>query len=96
MESVKRIIQGREQVVDRRYRHVHSIWQAGDLKSFKRMFEIIPRSVVSDDLGMHYNSFTNKLNRPELLNLKQLFLLVEFIGINIGALVELVAADIEA
>lgn len=81
-------------VIDNRYRHVKSIWAAGDLKFFSKMFEIIPRSVVSEDLGMHYNSFTNKLNRPELLNLKQLMMLSDLTDIPLSSIVELAVNDI--
>jgi hypothetical protein len=83
-------------VTDYRYRYVKSVWGAGDLTSFSRIFEIIPKTVVSDDMGMHYHSFANKVSRPELLNVKQLMKLAELTGIPLASIVELVANDIKS
>ncbi|TDX02195.1 hypothetical protein EDB95_3246 [Dinghuibacter silviterrae] len=83
-------------VRDYRYKHVFTIWQAGKLESLRQMFEIVPKSVVADDLGMHYHSLVNKLNSPELLNVKQLVGLEALTGINLAALVELTVADVKA
>ncbi|TDW97154.1 hypothetical protein EDB95_4996 [Dinghuibacter silviterrae] len=86
----------RPPVRDYRYKHVLIVWQAGKLESFARIFEVIPKTVVADDMGMHYHSFVNKLNRPELWNVKQLIRLQGLTGINLSALVELIAVDLNA
>ncbi|TDW99731.1 hypothetical protein EDB95_0742 [Dinghuibacter silviterrae] len=82
-------------VRDKRYNHVFSVWRTGELTSLNRMFEIIPKSVVADDLGMHYHSFVNKLNRPHLLNVNHLLKLQCLTGIEISALIGLAVADIK-
>lgn len=79
---------------DFRYPHVHSIWRAGDLKTLDQVFEIVPKSIVAKDLGMHYNSFMHRLDNPRLINMDQMMELADLTGISFDGVIELVKNDI--
>ena len=79
---------------DRRYGHVKSIWAAGDLKSFNKIFTIIPKYVISDDLGVNYGRFAKKTRDPSLLSLREIVEIAELTGIELKDMVDLVIADI--
>jgi hypothetical protein len=81
---------------DPRYKHVRSIWNAGDLQSFSEIFSIIPKSIVSDDLGLNYGRFSKKVHNPELLIFREIILLSELTGVDLQYIVELIVADISA
>ena len=57
---------------DPRYRHVLSIYSAGHLNSFAKIFEIIPKTVVARDLGMNASTLGKKLLQPEHFTLDEL------------------------
>jgi hypothetical protein len=80
---------------DPRYAHVRSIWAAGDLKSFNKIFTIVPKYVISDDLGVNYGRFSKKTSNPALLSLKEINEIAGLTGIDFSSLVAMVVADIE-
>jgi hypothetical protein len=80
---------------DYRYSHVKSIWAAGDLKSFNKIFTIVPKYVISDDLGVNYGRFSKKTNDPSLLSMREILELADLTGIEFKSLVALVIMDIE-
>jgi len=80
---------------DVRYQHVKSIWMSGDLKSFSKIFEIVPKSVVAADLGLHYNSFIRRMSRPDQFLLVDMVGLSDLTGIPIPALIELAIKGID-
>jgi len=81
--------------LDDRYGHVKSIWVAGDLHSFHKIFTIIPKSIISEDMGLNYGRFARKINKPELLSFRELQHMSRLTGVDLKSLVELVLADIE-
>lgn len=80
---------------DFRYNHVKSIWTAGDLKSFNQIFTIIPKYIISDDLGVNYGRFAKKTHDPCLLSMKEVLEIADLTGIEFRPMVELVLIDIE-
>jgi hypothetical protein len=81
---------------DTRYKYVQSVWKAGDLTSLKDIFYIVPRSNVAIDLGLHYDRFSKKVNKPEMLQFRDIVSLAKLIDIEPKALADLVLMDIEA
>ena len=80
---------------DHRYSHVKSIWTAGDLKSFNQIFTIIPKYIISDDLGVNYGRFAKKTHDPSLLSMKEVLEIANLTGIEFRSMVKLVLIDIE-
>ena len=80
---------------DHRYNHVKSIWTAGDLHSFNQIFTIIPKYIISDDLGVNYGRFAKKTHDPCLLNMKEILEIADLTGVPFRSMVELTLIDIE-
>jgi hypothetical protein len=74
---------------DRRYKTLKILIEGGHIKELRQMFDHIPKSVVSQDLGMNYERFVNKINHIELFTLKELFLIMTFIGVDEKLMLEL-------
>ena len=70
--------------------------ETNSFKSFKELFDIIPKSVVASDLGIHYNRFVIKINKPEDFSLKELITFANLIEVSPSIIIELVVKDIES
>ena len=80
---------------DHRYSYVRSIWLAGDLKAFIEIFNIVPRSIVANDLRLNYERFSKKIMKPELLTFRDIRNLSLLTGIDFHTLAGLVIRAIE-
>ena len=80
---------------DCRYSHVRSIWKAGDLDSFGKIFAIIPKCTVCADMGLNYGRFATKLKKPERFTLGDIQGMSELIGMDFKDLAQLVWLEIE-
>lgn len=75
---------------DYRYAHVKSIWKAGDLTSFSQIFTIIPKYIISNDLGINYGKFNKKTKELHSLTLNELSDIADLTGVPYKDLVDLV------
>jgi hypothetical protein len=67
-------------VKDRRYNRVKKLLLAGYITGFRELFDHIPKTLVGKDLGMHNQTFSKLLDRPEnftLLNISRIAALFE-------------------
>jgi hypothetical protein len=80
---------------DVRYDHVKSIWKSGDLDSFDKIFRIVPKSVVSVDMGLNYERFASKLKKPGLFTFGDIQQMSNLIGVDFKALANLVFLEIK-
>jgi hypothetical protein len=74
---------------DRRYITVKNLITAGYIKSFREIFETIPKSVVARDLGMNNARFTRLMNDVGSFTLEELFRLSVFLEIEGSIIVNL-------
>ena len=81
---------------DIRYKYVRSVWNAGDLRSFAEIFNIVPRSIVATDLGLNYDRFSKKILKPELLTFRDIQRLSRLTDIDPKSIAGLVLDQIEA
>lgn len=51
---------------DRRYSIAKKLILSGNLKTFQELIDVVPKTTVSKDLGMHQQTFSKMLARPEL------------------------------
>ena len=79
---------------DIRYDHIKSIWKAGDLDSFSKIFTIIPKTTVSEDLGLSYGRFERKLRNPDLFTIREIRDLSELIDLDFRDLVNLILTEV--
>jgi hypothetical protein len=82
-------------VKDNRYKAVKAMIETNGFKSFKDIFEIIPRSIVAADLGIHYNRFIDKVSKPGEFSLRDLVTLAKLIETPPMKLIELALNNIE-
>ena len=52
---------------DRRYNAIKSMVEDGSISTFKEIFEVIPKTLVSKDMGVNYQTFTRKVAELDLL-----------------------------
>jgi hypothetical protein len=80
---------------DLRYDHVKSIWKSGDLDSFNKIFAIVPKSIVSTDMGLNYGRFAAKLRKPGLFTFGDIKQMSDLIGLDFNVLAHLVFQEIK-
>jgi hypothetical protein len=81
-------------VKDSRYKAIKAMLEANNFKSFREVFDIIPKSIVATDLGIHYNRFVKRINKPEDFSLHELIMFSDLIGTDPSVLFNLAMKDI--
>ncbi len=66
---------------DRRYTNVKNLISGGFIKTFREIFDSIPKSVVARDLGMNNTRFTRLMDNVDDFVVKDLFRLAGFLEI---------------
>lgn len=62
---------------DQRYKAIKSLIETKSIQSLKDIFTIIPITVVRNDLKVNYNTIRRRIDKPELLTLKDIILLAD-------------------
>jgi len=68
--------------------------EVGNISSFKEIFEIIPRTMVSKDMGMNYQTFTRKVAAPDLFTLRELVFMSQLFDIPGETMVKRIITDL--
>ena len=74
---------------DHRYKTVKVLIDSGIITEFNQIFLYIPKSVVSEDMGINYSRFVRLLQQVELFRLKELIIMSGFFEVEGKALIEL-------
>ena len=74
---------------DHRYKTVKVLIESGIITEFNQIFLYIPKSVVSEDMGINYSRFVRLLQQVELFRLKELIILSGFFEVDGKAFIEL-------
>jgi hypothetical protein len=72
----------KHKITDPRYRIIKILIETGDITKFSDIFLLIPRSVVSKELGVNYNAFKKHIKYPHRFTLAQLVVISKLIGID--------------
>jgi hypothetical protein len=80
---------------DPRYKYVNSVWTAGELNSFAEIFNIVPKSVVSKDLGINYGRFAKRVQHPGSLTFDEALHLAKLLQIAPQSLANLIMDNLE-
>jgi hypothetical protein len=67
---------------DQRYSTISVLIQSGHIKSFRDIFDYIPKTIVYKDLGVNFNRFSRATIDPSDLTLNELRTLAEFFGVD--------------
>jgi hypothetical protein len=46
--------------------------EVGSISGFKEIFDVIPKTLVSKEMGMNYQTFTRKVAEPDLFTIREL------------------------
>ena len=57
---------------DPRYKAIKSLIETGSIKTLAEVFTIIPLSLVRNDLKINYNTLRKKVDRTELITIKDI------------------------
>lgn len=74
---------------DHRYKTVKVLIEGGIITEFQQIFLYIPKSVVSEDMGINYSRFVRLLQQVELFRLKELIMMSGFFDIEGKIFIEL-------
>jgi hypothetical protein len=75
--------------VDQRYTTIKVLIQSGHIKSFRDIFNYIPKTVVYKDLRVNFNRFSKAVNDPAGLSLAELRTLAEFFEVDTKKLIDM-------
>ena len=75
---------------DRRYNTVKNLISGGYIKTFREIFDTLPKSVVARDLGMNNARFTRLMDNVDQFSLKELFIIASFLEIDPMIMLDLV------
>ena len=81
---------------DKRYNAIKSMMESGHIASFKEIFEIVPKTIVSKEMGMNYQTFTRKVTAPDLFTLRELMSMAQLFDLPGETLVKQIFADLAA
>ena len=75
---------------DRRYKTVNILISGGHIKSFREIFDTLPKSVIARDLGINNLRFSKLINRVDLFLVRDLFRLATFLEVEEMVLMDLI------
>lgn len=69
-------------IVDTRYSTIKVLIESGHIKSFRQIFDFIPKTVVYKDLAVNFNRFSRAILDPSAFTIKELMALAEMFDID--------------
>ena len=75
---------------DRRYTTVKNLISGDYVKSFREIFDTLPKSVVAGDLRINNNRFSRMMENVDQFTLEDLFLLASLLEIDQTKMLDLV------
>jgi hypothetical protein len=84
-----------DEIKDTRYHAAKTYIESGNIKGYREIFDIIPKSVIVRDSGINYVRLTNKITNPDKFSVKDIMILSKLIGIDSRLLYDLIAQALE-
>jgi len=80
---------------DKRYETIKYLIASGHIVRFMQIFEldVIPKTIVAQDLGMHHQTFEKLLKDPERFTYKQTFRIASLIEVDAKVVRDLIYAQ---
>jgi len=75
---------------DKRYKVVRTLIAAGEVTSFGQIMELVPKTILAQDLGMHHQTFEKVLKDPEKFTFKLAFWIASLIEVEERVIVNLI------
>lgn len=78
---------------DKRFKTVKLLIEGGHIAEFRDIFEHIPVTTVSKEMGIHFNRFKKMIDDPKEFKVKELYALATKIGVDGKIILDLVHAQ---
>jgi hypothetical protein len=76
---------------DRRYKTVKALIESGQLKNFREVYDIIPKSVIGADLKINYYKSTKRFDNPGTFEVDEIIGLAKLIEVDDVVIYQLLA-----
>jgi plasmid maintenance system antidote protein VapI len=81
---------------DKRYNTAKKLIEMGAMTSISEILDVIPKTVIGQDMGMHHETFNKLIRNPGNFTLNQIFQIAALIGVDKMAMVNLILDDLSA
>ena len=78
---------------DRRYDVISTLFKDGKIRTFKDIFEFVPKTVVATNMGKKVDRFTRLMNRVEKFTLEDLFQIGKLCDLEEPQMIQLVMKE---
>lgn len=78
---------------DRRYEAVKAWINSGGATTFREIFDIVPRTQVAKDTGMHYDRLSKKIINQTKLTVRDILRIAELLEVDDIKLYSLISAE---
>ncbi|WP_207511092.1 hypothetical protein [Longitalea luteola] len=78
---------------DKRYETIRKLIITSQLTGFMQMFDIVPKTKMAQDLGMHHQTFKKLLKDPERFTYKQTFAVASLVDVEAKYIVDIIYAQ---
>lgn len=69
-------------VKDKRYKTIKILVEGGHISEFREIFENIPKTIVAEQLGFHFNRFNRMIEKAGEIKINDLMLLSNYFDID--------------
>ncbi|MBO9199556.1 MULTISPECIES: hypothetical protein [Niastella] len=66
---------------DPRYNTLYKLITSGQLNSLAELIEILPKTVLAHDLGMHHITFNKLIEQPGQFRLDDIYMIASLVGV---------------
>ena len=81
---------------DKRYNTAKKLIEMGAMTGISEILDVIPKTVIGQDMGMHNETFNKLIRNPGNFTLNQIFQLAALIGVDKMIMVDLILKDLSA
>jgi hypothetical protein len=80
---------------DKAYNTVKKLFEAGSIDSFDEIVNIVGKTNIAKALGMHYDTFNDRMKHPDEFSVKHLLKLASLIGVDGRIIANLIITKLE-
>lgn len=81
---------------DKRYNTAKKLIEMGAMTSISEILDVIPKTVIGQDMGMHHETFNKLIRNPGNFTLNQIFQIAALIGVDKMAMLNLILQDLSS
>jgi hypothetical protein len=75
---------------DERYLKAKNLIESGYSKSFRQIFDVLPKSIMAKDCGMNNTRFTRLMHNVEQFSLEELIKIARFLDVELETVIGLI------